>query len=79
MSDRLTEVSKQLIEYIDNGDYMTALSYFESDARSVIEEITEHHNPQLLKMMKTQLELVDEENWQQVLYNCEEIGEILNG
>jgi hypothetical protein len=76
--DKLTEVSKQLLEYIENGDYMTALSYFESEARSVIEQTESHSNPQLLEMMRVQVGLVDEENWQQVLYNCDAIGEMLN-
>jgi hypothetical protein len=76
--DKLTEVSKQLLEYIENGDYMTALSYFESEARSVIEHTESHSNPQLLEMMRTQMGLVDEENWQQVLYNCDAISEMLN-
>jgi hypothetical protein len=79
MTDRLIEVSKQLIEYVENGDYMTALSYFESDARSVVEATDTHPNLELLKKMRIQLQLVDEENWQQVLYNCDEIGELLNG
>jgi hypothetical protein len=79
MSDKLIEVATQIVEYVNNGDYMTALSYFESDVRNVINETESHSNTALLAIMRKQVELVDDEDWQQVLYNCETINELLNG
>jgi hypothetical protein len=79
MSDKLIEVATQIVEYVNNGDYMTALSYFESDVRNVINETESHSNTALLEIMRKQVELVDDEDWQQVLYNCETINELVNG
>jgi hypothetical protein len=79
MSDKLIDVAAQVVEYVEQGDYMTALSYFESEARDVITGIDTHENQPLLDICKTQVGLIDEENWQQVLYNCEIMKEMLNG
>lgn len=79
MNDKLVEVAAQVVEYVEQGDYMTALSYFESEARDVITSMETHDNQALLDLCKVQVGLIDEENWQQVLYNCETMREILNG
>lgn len=78
MTDRLVEVSKQVVEYVNNGDYMSALSYFESDVREVVESLSSHENEQLFEIMQKQVELVNDEAWQDVLYNCEIINGLVN-
>lgn len=79
MSDKLIESATQLLDYVDNGDYMTALSYFEAEVREVLDSMETHENQALLDIMKTTSQLVDEENWQQILYNCETMKELLHG
>jgi len=79
MSDKLIEAATQLLDYVDNGDYMTALSYFEAEVRDVLDSLEVHENQALLDIMKTTSQLVDEENWQQILYNCETMKELLHG
>ena len=79
MSDKLIESATQLLDYVDNGDYMTALSYFEAEVREVLDSMEAHENQALLDIMKTTSQLVDEENWQQILYNCETMKELLHG
>lgn len=79
MSDKLTEIATEITEFVSNGDYMSALSYFEAEAREVINSTDQHENAALLEIMRKQISLIDEEEWQEVLYNTERMKEILNG
>ena len=69
---------KQIIEYCDEGDYMTALSFFDAEVRPFLESTDTHPQQELLDWSKEQMRLIDEEQWQQVIQNIDEMGEQLD-
>lgn len=77
--NNLEDLVKTVVDYCDSGDLMTALSYFESNVRPVVESLDNYANEELLEILKEQCQLIDDEEWQSALRNIDRLSELLNG
>jgi hypothetical protein len=75
----LFEGSKTLVDMAEAGDLMTALSYFESELRPVIEDTKTYYNEDLLKLLKEMCIHIDNEEWTDGMENLEKVSIIVNG
>jgi hypothetical protein len=75
----LFEGCKKLVEFAESGDLMSALSYFESELRPVIEDTETYHNEELLKLLKEMCVYIENEEWAAGLENVEKLSDIVNG
>ena len=82
MIEDVTTQLKQIIEYCEEGDYMTALSYFDSVVRPTLENTNKEDYPEdqqhIYQFAYEQRDLIDDEQWQQVIYNIDQISQVLN-
>lgn len=77
MGDVIIDLAKEVVGYCEDGDLMTALSFYESEIRPAVEDLESHELQDLLDVMKSQAELVDNEEWQKVMENVDKMGTIL--
>lgn len=73
----LFEGSKILVEFCENGDLMSALSYFEGELKAVIDSTTTHQNEELLKLLKEMSVYIENEEWAGALENVEKLNSIV--
>ena len=73
----LVEGSKTLVEFCENGDLMSALSYFEGELKTVIDNTTTYQNEELLKLLKEISVYIENEEWAGALENVEKLDSIL--
>lgn len=74
----LINATKKMINYVEEGDLMSGLSYIEGEIRPAIEAIDIHENQQLLDYMKNILEAIDNEEWQTGLEIVDKVSVLLN-
>jgi hypothetical protein len=75
----LVEAAKTLVNFCDDGDLMSALSYFEGEVRPEITEIETHEHAEILACMKTALLAIDDEDWSVALEAVDKMSAVLNG
>ena len=75
--DKLIEYSQEIMTHMDNGDLMSCYSLFESNIRSILDDLDP--NDDFVKLWLKQREYVDDEDWAAVMANIENIREALNG
>jgi hypothetical protein len=69
---------EEIVGHVDSGDLMTALSFFESEIRPVVEATDEYENPEMLDILREQCTLIDDEEWNSVLINVEKLKGMLD-
>lgn len=74
----LINASKTIVNYVEEGDLMSALSYFEGEIRPAVKLIDVHENQQLLDLMKSALDAIENEEWQITLEVVDKISVLLN-
>jgi hypothetical protein len=74
----LTNATKTMVNYCEEGDLMSALSYFEGEIRPVLTSMDSYENQQLLDYMKNILEAIDNEEWQTGLEIVDKVSVLLN-
>ena len=67
--DEIIDKTKQIIDIMDRGDYMTAISYFEAEIRQHIIESTE--TSEFWNLWREQMEDIDNENWMGAIQRTE--------
>lgn len=75
----LIEICKTLVNYCDEGDLMSALSYFEGEIKPNLDSIDSSANPELSSLLLEAADAVNEEEWATALELVDKIGEKLNG
>ena len=75
--DKLIEYSQEIMTHMDNGDLMSCYSLFESNIRSILDDLDP--NDDFVKLWLKQRDYVDDEDWASVMANIENIREALNG
>lgn len=75
--NNLEAMVKDVIDFIDENNLMTALSYFEDEIRPVVESLDTYKNQDLLEILKEQCVLISEQDWNSALNNIEKLREIL--
>lgn len=78
MSDKLIEIATEVVRLTVDGELMSALTYYEENIRNYVADIEFHEKQELLEVMKSQADLIDDEDWQAVLENVERMEAILN-
>lgn len=68
----------KIINYVDDGNLISALCHFQDEIRPIVETMETYENQEFLDILKEQCKLVDDENWNQVLSNIEKAREMLN-
>ena len=74
--DKLIEYSQEIMTHMDNGDLMSCYSLFESNIRSILDDLDP--NDDFVKLWLKQRDYVDDEDWASVMANIENIREALN-
>lgn len=67
--DELIEKTQNIIEMMDRGDYMTAISYFEAEFRQAISESED--DTEFLNLWRAQMQDIDNENWMGAIQRTE--------
>lgn len=67
--DDIIEKTKNIIEMMDRGDYMTAISYFEAEFRQQISENTD--DTEFWNLWRAQMQDIDDENWMGAIQRTE--------
>lgn len=67
--DDIIEKTKNIIEMMDRGDYMTAISYFEAEFRQHISENTD--DTEFWNLWRAQMQDIDDENWMGAIQRTE--------
>jgi hypothetical protein len=67
--DEIINKTKEIINIMDRGDYMTAISYFEAEIRQHIIENTE--SSEFWNLWREQMEDIDNENWMGAIHRTE--------
>ena len=67
--DDIIEKTKNIIEMMDRGDYMTAISYFEAEFRQQISENTD--DTEFWNLWRAQMQDIDNENWMGAIQRTE--------
>lgn len=75
----LIETCKTLVNYCEEGDLMSALSYFEGEIRPNLDEIDGSEHPEILSMLTEAADAVAEEEWATALELVDKLSEKLNG
>ena len=75
----IIESAKTIINYCDDGDLMSALSYFEGEVRPHISVMESNDHVELFECMKTALSAIDDEDWSVALEIVDKMSVILNG
>ncbi len=74
----IKDLVEEIVGYVDSGDLMTALSFFESEIRPVVEATDTYHNQDMLDILREQCTLIDNEEWNSVLINVEKLKGMLD-
>jgi hypothetical protein len=74
--DKLIEYSQEIMTHMDNGDLMSCYSLFESNIRSILDDLDPDDD--FVKLWLKQRDYVDDEDWASVMANIENIREALN-
>ena len=64
--DKLVELSKEILNHMDNGDLMTCYSMFEANVRGLLEDFDQ--DDEFIKVWLTQRNNIDDEDWACLLY-----------
>jgi hypothetical protein len=67
--DELIEKTQNIIEMMDRGDYMTAISYFEAEFRQAILESDD--DSEFWNLWRAQMQDIDNENWMGAIQRTE--------
>ena len=73
--DKLVELSKEILNHMDNGDLMTCYSMFEANVRGLLEDFDQ--DDEFIKVWLTQRNNIDDEDWAAVIETAEEIRKCL--
>jgi hypothetical protein len=74
--DKLIEYSQEIMTHMDNGDLMSCYSLFESNIRSILDDLDPDDD--FVKLWLKQRDYVDDEDWAAVMANIENIREAMN-
>ncbi len=75
----IIESAKTIVNYCEDGDLMSALSYFEGEVRPQLETLENSEHSELFACMQTALTAIDEEDWSSALEIVDKMSLILNG
>ena len=67
--DELIEKTEKIIEMMDSGDYMTAISYFEAEFRQAISESED--DTEFWNLWRAQMQDIDDQNWMGAIQRTE--------
>ena len=73
--DKLIELSKEILNHMDNGDLMTCYSMFEANVRSLLDDFDQ--DDEFIKVWLTQRNNIDDEDWAAVIETAEEIRKFI--
>jgi hypothetical protein len=73
--DDIIEKTKNIIEMMDRGDYMTAISYFEAEFRQQISENTD--DTEFWNLWRAQMQDIDDENWMGAIQRTESMRQCI--
>ena len=73
--DKLVELSKEILNHMDNSDLMTCYSMFEANVRGLLEDFDQ--DDEFIKVWLTQRNNIDDEDWAAVIETAEEIRKFL--
>jgi hypothetical protein len=75
----LEESANVIINFCNEGDLMSALSYFESEIRPHLPSVQFHTNQKLLDIMNGASIAIENEEWNTALEAVDEMSNLLNG
>lgn len=73
------EAGKTLVGYIDEGDLMSALSYFEGEIRPNVMEMETNEHQEIVDLFKSVFDAIDNEEWHAALETAEKVRGIIYG
>jgi len=74
--DKVKEYVQEVLMHLDNGDFMSSYSLFESNVRPMIDELDQ--DDEFVKMLIQQRSNIDNEDWATTIEFAEEIKKALN-
>lgn len=73
------EAGKTLVGYVDDGDLMSALSFFEGEIRPNVADIENDENQEIVNLFKSVFDAIDNEEWHVALETVEKVREVIYG